>query len=62
MSLSRGSIPGLVDQNRLVKILVPYRKCAGVMLHRLTRRFRAGALVGRALRFYDSYVVPNSSQ
>jgi hypothetical protein len=27
----------------------PYRKCAGVMLHRLTPRFRAGALVDRAL-------------
>ena len=27
----------------------PYRKCAGVMLHRLTRRFRAGALVDREL-------------
>jgi hypothetical protein len=33
-----------------------YRKCAGVMLHhRLTRRFRAGALVDRELRFFDSY-------
>jgi hypothetical protein len=31
----------------------PYRKCAGVMLHRLTRRFRAGALVDRGLRFCD---------
>jgi site-specific recombinase XerD len=29
----------------------PYRKCAGVMLHRLTRRFRVGALVDRELRF-----------
>jgi hypothetical protein len=27
----------------------PYRKCAGVMLHRLTPRFRSGALVDRAL-------------
>jgi hypothetical protein len=28
----------------------PYRKCAGGMLHRLTRRFRAAALVDRELR------------
>ena len=33
----------------------PYRKCAGAMLHRLTRRFRAGALVDRVLRFIASY-------
>jgi hypothetical protein len=31
-----------------------YRKCAGVMLHRLTRRFRADALVDRELRFIAS--------
>jgi hypothetical protein len=31
-------------------VQIPYRNCAGVMLHRLTRRFRAGALVDGELR------------
>jgi hypothetical protein len=44
-----GLLFGSNEEQAAASYKSPYRKCAGVMLHRLTRRFRAGALVDREL-------------